>query len=289
MEEGETPKVKDIAPTKEKLSYQPKISVVIPVLNRVNELPRILKSLKEQIYQGEVEIIVADAGSTDGSVELCKERGVNVISAPQEGGIGATRRVGCGATTGEIILNTDSDCSLSPSHLEAIAQTFSNPAVIASHGPVEYTYKGKPAKGVVKKFIQKWLSRDQKKRHEKGQPMLTGPNFAILKSVYETLGGFDPRTHRIEEPVLYQLLWEMPGEIAYVENQKVQTELPWQEGGKPSYKKFKAYQRKNQAWVQTAVEVIRERKKDLQTMRGKVEQIVQDRRDRLTKKTLIEK
>ncbi len=216
MEQGELPTQQESVVKHEQLQYTPKLSVVIPVLNRAHELPRLFESLKTQQYEGEVEIIVSDAGSTDGSIELAQSAGYRVVSAPREGGIGATRQTGCEAATGEILINTDSDCSWPPNYLKTVASAFSDPEVIASYGPVEYTYEGKPAEGLIKKLVREKTKRDVQRWHKKGQPMMAGPNFAVLKSVYDAVGGFDPRTKRIEEPVVYIPLWHMPGKIAFV-------------------------------------------------------------------------
>ena len=280
MEQGGVQIQPELIVNKEQLQYTPKLSVVIPVLNRAHELPRLFKSLKTQQYEGEIEIIISDAGSTDGSVELAQGAGYKVVSAPKESGIGATRKAGCEAATGEILINTDSDCSWPPNYLNAVANAFSDPEVIASYGPVEYTYEGKPPEGLMKKLVREKMRRDIQRWHRKGQPMMAGPNFAVLKSVYDVVGGFDPRTKRIEEPVVYIPLWHMPGKIAFVMDQKVETELPWQEKGKPSFRKFFAYKAKNNEWVSTAKGIIQERLKELPEMKTKVSSIIEERKSR---------
>ena len=110
---------------------------------------------------------------------------------------------------------------------------------------------------------------------------MAGPNFAVLKSVYDAVGGFDPRTKRIEEPVVYIPLWHMPGKIAFVMDQKVETELPWQEKGKPSIYKFFAYKAKNDEWVPLARSIIQERSGRLPEIKLKVRSIIEERKSRL--------
>ena len=48
------------------------LTIVIPAKNEVAMLPRLLDSLARQDYEGmaETRVIVADAGSTDGTVEV---------------------------------------------------------------------------------------------------------------------------------------------------------------------------------------------------------------------------
>lgn len=51
------------------MSSLPAVSVILPVLNEKDSLDECLASLAAQDYQGEVEIVVAEGGSTDGTRE----------------------------------------------------------------------------------------------------------------------------------------------------------------------------------------------------------------------------
>jgi glycosyltransferase involved in cell wall biosynthesis len=65
----------------------PGISVVIPSFNQSGFLARALDSLSRQEYPG-LEVIVADGGSSDGTVELLKSRADVVtrwVSEPDRG------------------------------------------------------------------------------------------------------------------------------------------------------------------------------------------------------------
>jgi glycosyltransferase involved in cell wall biosynthesis len=48
----------------------PRVSIVIPMLNEAKHVERFVEELAAQDYPGELEVIVADGGSTDGSREL---------------------------------------------------------------------------------------------------------------------------------------------------------------------------------------------------------------------------
>ena len=50
-------------------------SVAIPVRNGARDLPAVLSAIRSQRIGGNVEIVVVDSGSTDGSVALCETRG----------------------------------------------------------------------------------------------------------------------------------------------------------------------------------------------------------------------
>jgi glycosyltransferase involved in cell wall biosynthesis len=53
-------------------------SVAIPVRNGAAHLPAVLAALRRQRVDGELDIVVVDSGSTDGSAALCEEAGARV-------------------------------------------------------------------------------------------------------------------------------------------------------------------------------------------------------------------
>lgn len=50
-----------------------RISVVMPMLNEASHIAQIVEDLRAQDFAGEVEVFVADGGSTDGSVDVLRE------------------------------------------------------------------------------------------------------------------------------------------------------------------------------------------------------------------------
>ncbi len=86
----------------------PKLSIVIPAKDEEDDLPVLLASLKAQTLQP-YEIIVADAGSTDRTVEIAEAMGARVVS----GGLpGPGRNRGAEVATGEYVLFLDADVEL---------------------------------------------------------------------------------------------------------------------------------------------------------------------------------
>jgi glycosyltransferase involved in cell wall biosynthesis len=87
----------------------PSVSFVIPTLNAARTLDSCLASIRAQEYDGEVEIVLADAGSTDRTLEIAREHGVEqVVENPgQTGETG--KAVGARAARGEILGFVDSD------------------------------------------------------------------------------------------------------------------------------------------------------------------------------------
>lgn len=88
------------------------VSVVIPCLNEANSLAfcvdKAVNAFRSAGLSGEV--VVADNGSTDGSVELAEEHGARVVRV-SERGYGAALRAGIAAARGPFIIMGDADDS----------------------------------------------------------------------------------------------------------------------------------------------------------------------------------
>ena len=88
----------------------PQVSVVIPCLNEAGTLPACIEKSFEllRILQMPGEIIVVDNGSTDGSAEIARSLGANVIPSAARG-YGAALLAGCRAARGRYLVVGDAD------------------------------------------------------------------------------------------------------------------------------------------------------------------------------------
>lgn len=88
------------------------VSVVIPCLNEANSLAlcvdKAAKAFRASGLSGEV--IVADNGSTDGSIKIAEQHGARVVRVPERG-YGAALRAGIAAARGQLIVMGDADDS----------------------------------------------------------------------------------------------------------------------------------------------------------------------------------
>ena len=86
------------------------ISVVIPVKDGGTDLVRCLEAIAGQRVDEEVEVVVVDSGSRDGSVEAARKLGARVheIDAA-EFGHGRTRNLGASLARGETLVFTSQD------------------------------------------------------------------------------------------------------------------------------------------------------------------------------------
>lgn len=122
------------------------VSIVIPTLNSAATLGLCLDSILAQDYaRGDYEIVVADAGSTDATLEIAKSKGVDVICAnPLKTGE-AGKTAGVEAARGEIIALIDSDNILPDTDwLSRMVVPFADADIIASE-PWEFTVRPQDA------------------------------------------------------------------------------------------------------------------------------------------------
>jgi glycosyltransferase involved in cell wall biosynthesis len=102
-----------------------RISLVTPSFNQAEFLPKTLSSVHRQGYQ-ELEHIVVDGGSTDGSVRVVEEYAGRLaywVSEPDKGQADALNK-GFARATGDIFGWLNSDDLLWPGALGAIAEAF---------------------------------------------------------------------------------------------------------------------------------------------------------------------
>jgi glycosyltransferase involved in cell wall biosynthesis len=84
------------------------ISIIIPTLNEERYLPLLLESIKKQKFS-DYELILADAGSTDKTLEIAKKYGCKII----KGGLPAKgRNEGAKVAKGDIFFFLDADTIL---------------------------------------------------------------------------------------------------------------------------------------------------------------------------------
>ena len=117
------------------------VSFVIPVLNSEKTLAECLDAIQAQTIPSGVEreIVIADAGSTDGTLDIARAHGVDVITDnPLKTGE-AGKTAGIKAAHGDVIALVDSDNILpDPTWLARMTAPFADPDIGATE-PIAYT------------------------------------------------------------------------------------------------------------------------------------------------------
>lgn len=101
----------------------PLISIIVPVYNIKEYLPRCVESLRAQTYSN-IEILLVDDGSTDGTGALCdelaaKDERIRVFHK-ENGGSSSARNLGLSKAQGEYIGFVDSDDYVEPDMYECL-------------------------------------------------------------------------------------------------------------------------------------------------------------------------
>lgn len=122
---GETSKMKSISEQQDTMITQerPLISIIVPVYQVKDYLGACVESLRAQTYAN-LEIILVDDGSTDGSGEMCGQYAAmdgRIRVAHQENrGLSAARNTGLACMKGELAAFVDSDDIVQPDFIETL-------------------------------------------------------------------------------------------------------------------------------------------------------------------------
>ncbi len=132
-------------------------SIAIPVRNGGAQLPAVLDAIRAQSLDGELELVVVDSGSTDGSAELCERAGARVDRIrPEEFSHGGTRNRLMEMAQGERVAFLTQDAV--PAHddwLAALLGGFAGEDVGLVCGP----YLPRPdASPMVKRELEEWFA-----------------------------------------------------------------------------------------------------------------------------------
>jgi len=162
-----------------------KISIITSVLNNKNQLRNCLDSIREQTYK-DVEHIVIDGGSNDGTLDVLKQYGCRFISERDEGiyyGLNKGMYLAAGDVVG--ILHSD-DVFADKFILEKVAEAFESKKTDSVYGNLVYVSRSNK-----NKIIRYWKSTNyQEDLFRKGW-MPAHPTFFAKREIYEKFGVFD--------------------------------------------------------------------------------------------------
>ncbi|MBI4032695.1 glycosyltransferase [Candidatus Berkelbacteria bacterium] len=174
------------------MSTWPSISIVTPSYNQAHFLGATIESILSQDYPN-LEYIVIDGGSTDGSVDILRTYGNRIrwVSEPDRGQTDAINK-GLRQTSGEIVAYLNSDDVLEPGALHRVVRTFQDhPDARWLTGQCRIINEhGQPIRSFIRSYKSFWL-----KRYSRGKLFVTNfiaqPATFWRRSVHDEIGYFD--------------------------------------------------------------------------------------------------
>jgi succinoglycan biosynthesis protein ExoO len=102
----------------------PEVSIIMATLDGANTIGKAIESAQEQTLR-DIEIIVVDDGSTDGTGDLVsamagKDTRIKCVRLPQNIGVGGARNAALVHATGEWVAILDADDWYEPNRLEIL-------------------------------------------------------------------------------------------------------------------------------------------------------------------------
>jgi len=162
--------------------------VITAVFNGAKTIQDCIKSVSGQIYPN-IEHIIIDGGSTDGTLEVIKrytEKRVNIVSEPDKGIYDALNK-GIRQASGEVIgLLYSDDFYAHDRVIEKVADIFMKYNIDSCYGDLQYVDKNNPDK-----VIRYWKSSQYRHGKFKYGWMPPHSTFFVKKEIYNKYGYFN--------------------------------------------------------------------------------------------------
>ncbi len=173
------------------LDFPTLVSVVIPTRNVATLLSNQLEALARQTYGGPWEVVIADNGSTDGTLELAlswagKLPGRRVVRARHRRGVNHARNIGAAAARGDLLIFCDADDIATRGWLQAMAEVARTADIVG--GYLDQEALNDPR-------IRSWRpmpqSRDCLPIRLEFLPYAAGASLGVRTAIFRALGGFN--------------------------------------------------------------------------------------------------
>lgn len=167
----------------------PRVSVVVPCRNDAASLPLVLAALERQTYPREnIQIIVVDNGSTDGSWEATQAFSVERLREPIPSAYRARNR-GVAAATGEYLLFLDADTVPCPEWIAELVHAAQAADSWLAGGRIENEMTRATLGSALLALAR---SAEQRREALERSGRLSGGNMLVARAAFDKFGVFLP-------------------------------------------------------------------------------------------------
>jgi len=187
----------------------PKVSIIIPSYQEEKYIENTLKSLRNQDFKDEFEIIVVDGNSKDKTAKIARRYADKVIVSRRRG-IALQRNLGAKLARGEILLFIDADTFLWYNGLKEIVKAFEEDGVIGATCPLL------PSSPKLYTLLYYSIYNQFCKSSLKTKPQVAGGVVAYRKDAFFRVNGFNEKLKMLEDFDLSERISKL-GKIKFVE------------------------------------------------------------------------
>jgi len=181
-------------------SYKPstEISVIVAARNESAHIKRCIESILDNTYDTSLfEIIVIDDHSTDNTSNILKNITSDNLTILQANGKGKKEAISQGikASSGQLILCTDADCTVGKKWLQTYSSYYEHHKARLITGPIRYNCRNSSIH-----FFQYLdginnMAVTASGIYSEKYQMANGANMAFEKSLFEEINGFENNAH----------------------------------------------------------------------------------------------
>jgi rSAM/selenodomain-associated transferase 2 len=191
------------------------ISVIVPMLNEERTIAATLLALTQLKPH---ELILVDGGSSDGTPAICRQLGVDVLTAPR--GRAAQMNYGARRATGDVLLFLHADTRLPPTAFNDIRDALGDPRVVGGRFDIQldgdhWMLRVIGAMISLRSRLSKVGTGDQ--------------GIFVRREVFQKMGGF-PEIPLMEDIALCRVLKRL-GEVSCLRSKVITSARRWESDG----------------------------------------------------------